>query len=165
MSRKIKNKPEITAQYPLDGVAICQKDDNQVVQYQSSESISICGHKEGNECKDCPSHLIPPTPYSMASDHIYHHHQIYSRVMIQKDNMQTTILVPDGETEINIDSILNKAHLSPREREIAILISNTQSNAAIISKLVISESTLKTHLNSIYRKAPELKGFRERLRD
>jgi hypothetical protein len=157
-----KSSPDSTN--PLDGVAVCKKDGHQMVHYQSPESIAMCGEKTGEYCNECQSKDIPPTASRMESDRVYYHNQVYSRVTIQQDRGFTTIMVPDGEPALDIGSILDQVALSPREREIAILISNAQSNADIIATLVISESTLKSHLNSLYRKAPALKAFRERLR-
>jgi len=57
--------------------------------------------------------------------------------------------------------LVQTAHLSKRELEIVELIRQSRSNGEIILQLVISESTLKSHLNNIYRKVPQLKEFRE----
>ena len=45
--------------------------------------------------------------------------------------------------------------LTKREEEIFDLILHGYSNQQIIDKLFISRSTLKTHINNIYRKLPE----------
>jgi LuxR family maltose regulon positive regulatory protein len=42
--------------------------------------------------------------------------------------------------------------LTPREREILSLIAQGESNRQISAHLVISLSTVKTHINNIYRK-------------
>jgi len=43
---------------------------------------------------------------------------------------------------------------------VAILILDHKSNAEIQDELFISKSTLKTHLNHMYLKLPDLKSFR-----
>lgn len=58
---------------------------------------------------------------------------------------------------------LIRHELSKRETEIAKLIIEGYTNTQILGKLVISKSTLKTHLNTIYKKAPDLHAFREKL--
>jgi hypothetical protein len=48
--------------------------------------------------------------------------------------------------------------LSPRELEIAQYCVQGMTNSAIASKLCISQATLKTHLNNIYKKMPEIRN-------
>jgi hypothetical protein len=148
----------------LDGVAVCEKNTAGVVSFQSPESVAICGHKSGEFCNDCHRDRDIGQNCELVADRIYYHQQVYSRVEIQKNQTHTTILVPDAEPRFELESVLERVHLSPREKEIAGLIAKNQSNAQLIDALIISESTLKSHLNSIYRKIPELKVFRDRLR-
>ena len=148
----------------LEGVAVCEKDAAGVVRFQSAESVGICGHKSGEFCNDCHPDRETGQPCELVTERIYHHQRVCSLVKIQKNQTLTTILVPDVEPKFELESALERVHLSPREKEIACLIAKKKSNAQLIDALIISESTLKSHLNSIYRKIPELKAFRDRLR-
>ncbi|NBV42253.1 LuxR family transcriptional regulator, partial [bacterium] len=100
----------------------------------------------------------------VAADHIYYQKQIYSRVRIRKNGTITTLLVSEQGDEIDLNQLLASGDLSARELEIARLVGKNYTNSEIMSDLVISESTLKTHLNNIYRKLPLFKQFRDRLR-
>ena len=54
---------------------------------------------------------------------------------------------------IDADIILAKyKSLTPKEREIALLLANNLSNKEISSHLCIGISTVKTHINNIYNK-------------
>lgn len=50
------------------------------------------------------------------------------------------------------DPDLSALAVSPREREVVALILSGETNAAIADRLFISESTVKKHVNSIFRK-------------
>jgi DNA-binding NarL/FixJ family response regulator len=50
------------------------------------------------------------------------------------------------------------AHLTPREREILVLIANGLANAAICARLHIADTTVKTHVSRIFAKL----GVRDR---
>ncbi len=43
--------------------------------------------------------------------------------------------------------------LTPRENEVAALVAQGMSNAAIAERLGVSESTIKVHLKKIFRKS------------
>ncbi len=58
--------------------------------------------------------------------------------------------VDDSYTRINLK--LQKAGLTPREVEIAILVGDGLEDADIAQRLFISSSTVKNHLKSIYKK-------------
>jgi ATP/maltotriose-dependent transcriptional regulator MalT len=55
-------------------------------------------------------------------------------------------------SQTEIEALSTSASISPREQEVLRLISAGYSNAQLAQKLSISESTVKTHLSSIYRK-------------
>lgn len=148
-------------EFPLNDLPLCQKSDDGRVIYQNEPSVRLCDHRVGDSCPDCRF-----SPTSSNGDRVERHrvhdkNTVYSRVQIRADNNVTTILVPETEWSIDIDSLVQTAHLSKRELEIVELIRQSRSNGDIILQLVISESTLKSHLNNIYRKIPKLKEFRE----
>ena len=73
-------------------------------------------------------------------------------------------MIPDKKLTSDLKMLLAKSRLTQREKEIALLISENRNNGEICAQLVISESTLKSHINNIYRKLPRLKTFRDQLR-
>lgn len=58
---------------------------------------------------------------------------------------------PDGFNE-DIDLLANEAQLSKREKEVMRLVVEGQTNKEIGNNLFISESTVKKHVNTLYRK-------------
>lgn len=52
-----------------------------------------------------------------------------------------------------VQQLARKSGLSNREQEIALLVMEGKDNTAICEKLVITESTLRTHLRNMYGKA------------
>ena len=68
-------------------------------------------------------------------------------------NKAETAPVPEFSVDESIEAVADMYELTPREREIAKLIYEGKSNAEIASMLFISESTVKTHLYNIFRKA------------
>lgn len=60
--------------------------------------------------------------------------------------------VSSGLDEAAIDGILTRAGISPREKEIILLISNGLGNREIADKLFISPNTVKTHNRNIFQK-------------
>lgn len=61
-----------------------------------------------------------------------------------------TIRVAPEEREKSEISLLDR--LTPREREVAQLVIDGWTNAEIADRLFISESTVKSHVKSIYEK-------------
>ncbi len=59
----------------------------------------------------------------------------------------------------NSDSMFRSSLLTKREAELAELVCNGHSNKEIMEKLLISEQTVKSHLNSVYKKL----GIKDRL--
>jgi DNA-binding CsgD family transcriptional regulator len=66
---------------------------------------------------------------------------------LQQEGVQT----PDGPSETWLA-------LSPREREVSLLVAEGPSNRQIADRLVVGERTIETHLHSLLRKF----GFRSR---
>ena len=54
------------------------------------------------------------------------------------------------------ESDVRKSELTPRETEVLTCITAGCSNKEVAEKLFISEKTVKTHLNSIFRKLPRV---------
>lgn len=146
---------------PFKGLPVCAKAEDGTVLYQSIESQHVCGDRQGSACDECGSQTQSDV---LSTDHVYHNQHVFSRLRVQNNGIYTTVLVPDIPQRINFESLLADKNLSPRELEIANYIKQNLTNSEMVDRLVISESTLKTHLNNLYRKVPELKVFRSQLR-
>ena len=59
-------------------------------------------------------------------------------------------LPQDGQHETTEDARI--AALTPREREILVLIAQGMSNAEIATRLVVSATTVKTHVGNVLAK-------------
>lgn|SRR5574344_1177774 len=56
------------------------------------------------------------------------------------------------KTNVTIDKINNFNTLTKREKDVLLLVTQGESNKSIAEKLVLSEVTVKSHLNSIFKK-------------
>jgi DNA-binding CsgD family transcriptional regulator len=71
---------------------------------------------------------------------------------IAKQYFAKLALVSSGLDEAVIDGIMTRAGISPREKEVILLISNGLGNREIADKLFISLNTVKTHNRNIFQK-------------
>jgi DNA-binding NarL/FixJ family response regulator len=69
-------------------------------------------------------------------------------------------------SQVDLEGALLKV-LTPREREVALLILKGMTNREIAGELNVSENTVKTHIRSVLQKAcvPNKIGFLVRYRD
>ena len=142
-------------------VGFCLKDKSGKVLFQNNLSIELCGNQSMKICdKGCmllyEKEIGGKTP-------------IGSQVFHSKDidnELCDVILINDGEQLITFLVVLKdkiesdieyfkKYKLSAREIEVLELVLKGQSNPEIAKALFISKSTLKTHLNKIYKKIPD----------
>lgn len=52
----------------------------------------------------------------------------------------------------NLDEMMNKYRLSPREKQVAVFTCKGLKTKEIANKLYVSKDTISTHLKNIYRK-------------
>ncbi len=58
----------------------------------------------------------------------------------------------DSVQNVTINQITNFNSLTKREKDVLLLVTQGESNKSIAQKLVLSEVTVKSHLNSIFKK-------------
>lgn len=76
------------------------------------------------------------------------------RRFLEKQRKAREILGKSGVAyEACVQELARKTGLSNREQEIALLVMEGKDNATLCEKLVITESTLRTHLRNMYSKA------------
>jgi ATP/maltotriose-dependent transcriptional regulator MalT len=138
---------------------VCTKDAQGRVVEQNEECKRHCGDMGGQVCsKGCMEYLPKMPQWQGEADQIraLQHRPMYEGsfdiVFIRTKEHLTTIIHPIHEKIAESLSSLEGFGLTARELEVAQLIVQGFSNEEISKKLFISRSTLKTHINSIYKK-------------
>jgi len=100
--------------------------------------------------------------------HIFRHVKIDSKdvdlVIHRTANEIVSIISPNDQRRAKEIDYYESLGLTKRELQIVKLALNGESNAKISEMLEISKSTLKTHINNIYRKAGDTSALKTRLR-
>lgn len=149
-------------------IGICLKDEDGKVIYQNEKCLSVCGSKVGKVCNEgCMARYLTSvkgTPFDLGSFFLKN---------VDAFGLKTDcLLVNDGKTILTVFhesapelkkqvKFLEKFALTKSEVEIAEQVLRGFENKKIAKNLCISEATLRTHLNNIYRKLP--KDVREQL--
>ena len=149
----------------LNGVGVCVTSQDGVVKSQNETCTKICGQQLGNKCDfGCGIHIAA----SEAGRDIDLGVRTFRNIM--PEGMRINVaLINDGT---NITSLLfdvtdlvkkqiaqvEKYNLSKTEIKVLELYLQGYTNAETAKKLFICRTTLRTHLNNIYKKLPaELK--------
>ena len=140
-------------------LGVCVRTPDQTVIEQNSTCETICGPHIGETCSTCD----PEEGYQAVLN--FQKHAVVSGqevqlVTIQDQHQMTTLLHPVAQEIQTIKSKLASLDLTPAELEIVDLLLEKKKNQEILDQLSIKKSTLKTHLNHIYQKAPFLKAYR-----
>lgn len=69
--------------------------------------------------------------------------------VLRRANRNKQVLKPENVT---INQVDNFNSLTKREKDVLLLVTQGESNKSIADKLVLSEVTVKSHLNSIFKK-------------
>ena len=136
----------------------CIKTTDKKVTYQNEICIKTCGDMKGQICdKGCmSSYLLTPGMSLIKSTEVDNSN--VDAVVINDGNTLTTILYPNTKSEEELKrekENLISFGLSKSEIAIFLLVMSGKRNRDILQQLFISKSTLKTHLNNIYKKLPE----------
>lgn len=150
----------------LKKLGICIKSKDTTVEYQNSKCQEICGDQAGQKCeKGCILKLYAETAgqlprfgfrlyRNMAIDN-----QIVDCIIAQDGEKIITLLLNSQEFINNQINLLKKYSLSVSEVTIIKKFLEGYSNSEIAAQSFISKSTLRTHLNNIYKKLPD--GLKE----
>ena len=136
----------------------CIKDTDKKVIFQNEICIKTCGDMKGVICeKGCmTSYLYTPGMTLIKNSKVDDSH--VDAVVINDGKTLTTLLYPHS---INAEELKNEKEklitfgLSKSEITIFLLVMAGRKNREIQEQLFISKSTLKTHLNNIYKKLPD----------
>lgn len=145
----------------INKTGLCIKSKDLTVEYQNDRCRESCGQQVGNICdKGCILYLKKDHMESAFKNTFKFFRAVdidgrnFDTVVFESDSKILTLLQnSDDFLKIQINQLQNY-HLSPREIEIMQLFLEGKSNSEIVKLLFISKSTLRTHLNNIYKKIP-----------
>jgi DNA-binding CsgD family transcriptional regulator len=146
-----------------DNIAVCVKDNNKQVLEQNDLCRDICGDCLGQSCeKGCmllyaedDSHQWKAWGSRLYKNKLMHG-AFFDVTLLCSDKHIVTFLQPlKDKYEMALTYYKSKG-LTRRESEIISMIVRGVSNADICRQLAISRTTLRTHLNNVYRKFREL---------
>jgi DNA-binding CsgD family transcriptional regulator len=152
------------------GMLVCVKNTDRTVLRQNPSCRRLCGDREGLVCCDgCME--IYENDDSQQWKHwgnrtyrncrIHDHH--YDVTLLCSDQHLVTIMQPLEEKQAIALKYYRDMGISKREMQVITQVIAGLSNAEICDKLSISNSTLRTHLNSIYRQVHEAGGSLEHI--
>src|SRR5262249_35485847 len=79
-----------------------------------------------------------------------HLHSIYKKMQIDNRSVLTRMVMAQAETEPSPPRIVQR--LTPRERQVFVMVAEGAANRDIARRLILSEGTVKIHLHTIFRK-------------
>lgn len=144
-----------------DSIGVCVKKPSGQVVSQSPACKIVCGNQVGyccnNECMaEIQQSLDDEGPRK--GTHFFHklklHNHFCDIVVINDKNKDVILFYPlDQQIKANLE-YFRKFGLTDQESNIVGLVLNGFTNSEIAKQLHIARSTLKTHLNNIYKKIP-----------
>lgn len=140
-------------------VAVCVKDSSGRVLMQDDACKVICGDRAGTICTDGCMALFAADDDRRWSDwgsSSYRNSMIHGTLadvtMISSPRRLTTFLQPLDERHRATLARCAEAGLTSREEEVLMQILRGASNSEISTRLGVSYTTLRTHLNRMYTK-------------
>lgn len=142
---------------------ICLLDSDGRVRYQNIPSLRHCGSYKDSVC---PQRCLLSKDNSLSQRseglHFYPNHKIgnqyYDMAFLDSWHTRVIVLYPlRRRHEKQLHQFITYG-LSRREMDVVQLGLKGQTNEEISKNLGISKATLKTHLNNIYKKIPEVRG-------
>lgn len=144
-------------------LGVCIKDQESVVTYQNESCMKLCGDQRQKKCQEgCMKnyHLEAPLIINEGMKLIKNSKTTHGRadaVVINDGETITTLLYDLDEKFKNVGKSLEeikKCELTNSEMTVMELILHGLSKREIKTKLFVSDATIKTHLNNIYKKLP-----------
>ena len=147
-----------------ESIGICVKDPDKKVLSQNEICLKICGQKLNEICLEgCMKNYNNDVPSALSDgmtlfQNIENNGNIIDTVVINDGKNLTTLVYSKGHQQFMIQQNLEEMKgygLTKSELVIVGMKLNGKRNKEIAQTLFISETTLKTHLNNIYKKLPE----------
>jgi hypothetical protein len=139
------------------GLGTCVKSAEREVLYQNDLCLKTCGSMEGKVCtKGCMANYSPVAGMTLIKKSVVDA-SIVDAVVINDGKTLTTLIYQSSNNEEEKKKENEKLlsyELSKSELVIFLKVLDGAKNSQIIKDLFISKSTLKTHLNNIYKKLP-----------
>lgn len=144
-----------------NGVGICIKDSQKLVKFQNDACILKCGLLAGKVCtKGCMEKFEQTLAGTVKQDGIYNFLDInvdgviVDSCVVKAGETLTTLFHQRSSDLRDRIREYTMYGLSKREVEILRLVLERKTRKEITNYLCISLSTLKTHMNNIYKKLP-----------
>ena len=135
----------------------CIKNFDRKVLFQNDLCLKTCGDIRGEVCnKGCMANYSSVSGMTLIKNSVVDQNEV-DAVVINDGKTLTTLLYPNKKSEEdkgNERATLLSFGLSKSEMTIFLKVIEGKQNIQIIKELFISKSTLKTHLNNIYKKLP-----------
>jgi len=136
----------------------CVKTSEKEVLFQDEICKENCGDMEGQICtKGCMTSYAPIQGMTLIKDSAVDGH-VVDAVVINNGEKLTTIIYPKHKDEQQTEktrAMLVSHGLSKSEVNVFLMVMEGKTNSQIAKELFVSKSTLKTHLNNIYKKLPQ----------
>ena len=152
------------SEYISDALGICVKDLNKKVIRQNDICLNICGQKVNDICLEgCMKNYNTDLPSALKDgmtlfQNVDNNGNIIDTVVINDGKNLTTLIYNKNQQnhliQQNLEEMKNYG-LTKSELIIVGMKLNGKKNKEIAQTLFISDTTLKTHLNNIYKKLPE----------
>lgn len=142
---------------------LCKLNSDSRVMFQNQTSKKICGEKQDETCTTCSDNLIPSeskeTLGIFTNKKIKINDTLCEATLLKEAHKSAVILHPKTTQNDRLVFLENYA-LTPREKEVGMLLLEGKNNVEIMNALFISKATLKTYVNILYKKIPNLKKQR-----
>lgn len=140
---------------------VCWLDADSKVVFQNEKSKDICGEKDHKICHTCLDHIgFHARTTGILNGKKIKINETLCDIVCLKDHKKISVVLHPNKAVEKYQAHLENCGLTAREKEIALFVLEGKNNQSILEALCISKSTLKTHLNVLYRKASWLKSFR-----